>query len=180
VFNNTIDSQLASLVVSGDGVPVKGGLEYSDFESEKSQALISAIFTAAQKKLEYLAQFPSSNTRLFSITGSGILYKGKPVEVNRDSLHCKAFVALYSLKPEGGQVSYQELATLMNQDGAEMPNDPEKLREKIQNYITSQSNGFFRRAKCQGNQILNVAPDTQRIITANRGRGLTFYNPVVE
>lgn len=116
----------------------------------------------------------SQNTSDFYIKkkDDDFYYKGKYLNLSKKADYFKVFDALYSLLPEGGEISYENLGKeLCSRQKKVKTYTKDQMRKYIQRNLTDQSNGFLRYAK-----LPRTEDNGKPLIEIVRAQGLRFNN----
>ena len=129
-----------------------------------------------EKGIDLNHKFPEGKPSGFYITKQedDFYYKGKRLNVSKNSDYFKTFAALYALLPEGGEVSYKDLITEVKSRIPKTKNEgknEEEMRKFIQRNLTDKGNGFLRYAS-----IPETEDSGKPLIEVVRGTGIAFHN----
>lgn len=111
-------------------------------------------------------------THYITKDGDGFRYKGAPMNLSKKALYFKVFTALFSLLPDGGEVSYEKLAQeIRKQIPSTKKLSSKEMNSYIQGKLTENTNGFKRYAKLE-EQEDNGKP----LIQVIKNYGIRFNN----
>jgi hypothetical protein len=127
-----------------------------------------------EKDIALNHKFPEQKPSGFYITKNGddFHYKGRYINLSKNTDYYHAFAALYAKLPEGGEVSYQDLGTEIE---SRLPKargkSTDEMRKFIQRNLSDKSNGFMRYAG-----IPETEDNGKPLIDVVRGSGVVFNN----
>ena len=129
-----------------------------------------------EKGIDLNHKFPEGKPSGFYITKQedDFYYKGKRLNLSKNSDYFKTFAALYALLPEGGEVSYKDLITEVKSRIPKTKNEgknDDEMRKFIQRNLTDKGNGFLRYAS-----IPETEDSGKPLIEVVRGTGIAFHN----
>lgn len=127
-----------------------------------------------EKPIDLKHIYKENTPQQFYITrdGDDFKYKGKILNLSKDTDYYKVFSALYAKLPEGGEIKYKELISEIKSRIKRVENDDEEeMRKFIQRNLTDKSNGFMRYA-----DISETEDGGKPLIKIIRGSGVCFNN----
>lgn len=127
-----------------------------------------------EKPIDLKHIYKENTSQQFYITrdGNDFKYKGKMLNLSKDTDYYKVFSALYTKLPEGGEIKYKELISEIKSRIKRIENDnEEEMRKFIQRNLTDKSNGFMRYA-----DISETEDNGKPLIKIMRGLGVCFNN----
>lgn len=112
------------------------------------------------------------NTNYITQKGDDFYYKGQYLKLSKNAEYYPVFCSLFAKLPDGGEVTYKELAEEIH---SRLPRTKgktdEEMRKFIQGNLTDSSNGFVRYAK-----IPPTEDNSKPLIEIIRGAGVRFNN----
>ena len=129
-----------------------------------------------EKGIDLNHKFPDSKPSGFYITKEkdDFHYKGKRLNLSKNSDYFKTFAALYALLPEGGEVAYADLTREVKSRIPKLKHEErsdDDVRKFIQRNLTDKGNGFLRYAG-----IPETEDSGKPLIEVIRGTGVAFHN----
>lgn len=127
-----------------------------------------------EKDIALNHKFPEQKTSGFYINkkDDDFWYKGRNLNLSKNTDYYRTFAALYAKLPEGGEVSYDDLAAEIK---SRLPKvhgkNADEMRKFIQRNLTDKSNGFMRYAG-----IPETEDNGKPLIDVVRGSGIVFNN----
>ena len=127
-----------------------------------------------EKPIDLNHKYEKVNSEPFYITKNGddFKYKGKVLNLSRNTDYYKTFTALYEKLREGGEIKYKELIAELKSRIPEIKSkSEEEMRKFIQTNLTDKSNGFMRYA-----QLPKTEDNGKPLIQIIRASGVRFNN----
>lgn len=104
--------------------------------------------------------------------GDDFWYKGKLLELPKTANYYKVFCALFSLRPKGGEIKYDELIPKVKSLIPKIKDlHKDKIKDLIHGSLTEKGNGFLKNAK-----IADREDNSRPLIKVERGIGISFNN----
>lgn len=117
------------------------------------------------------------NNRLVTRDGRGnFFYDGKPIEMNKGTLHHDLLDILFSYADQDGTLSYIDIEMHLVERGHPTKDAKKEAEKRIGNILTNQ---LFKVAEVNGKPLKNKTLDGKKLIIRIRGEGLQFNNPLL-
>jgi hypothetical protein len=107
-------------------------------------------------------------------------YMDRRINVNRNTLYYDVFDILFLNSNSDGYLSYKGIESHLVERKHPHIEDNGKRDKRIQNAISNEQQGFFKRAKIGSSVMKNKTPDERPLVEVDRGKGLKLNNPVLK
>lgn len=179
---STGTSSMLSQSITG----TRSGIPYGDPYSPQSQILLRNIREETTKKVEILQEMEDflSKIRIIEKKPDGnFSYKGKLLEVSKDTLWFTLFDIVYELTDGNGEISNEKIESALRKKvvrGKKVPpREPLKRNRRIGNNL-GKHNGFLKYAKIDGESFgKETLPDGRPFIKCLTHR-VRFNNPLIK
>lgn len=106
-------------------------------------------------------------------------FSGHPLQITKGTLYHDIFNVIFQDHDQDGMTTYEAIEKRLIMLGHEKAEDNEQRNKRIGNAL-SDSQGLFSYAKYNNTDLKNETPDKRPIITIIKGKGVLFYNPIIE
>lgn len=118
--------------------------------------------------------------RLIEQDGHGnFTYLGHPLQVSKGTIYWDILNIIFQQHDQQGITTYEVIEKRLLELGYEKTQNNEQRNKRIINAL-SDSQGLFYYAKYNNKDFENEAPDKRPIIDIIKGKGVLFYNPIIQ